>query len=211
MSLERVEFGDVVFAAPRNDVRVIVSVPGRYSLADQRNARGERRIFACRAVYLSAREIGIAGPVNGNLGERVIANIDHLGKVEGRIARLLTRGFMMNVVADADRRGALAAKIEWLENYKNHDTANRRVDERIVPENLYSKLVFADGSVETCLVLNLSTSGVAVSADTVPDIKTVLAVGSVVGRVVRHFEGGFAIQFIGRQNRDTVAAMVTGE
>jgi hypothetical protein len=211
MSLERMEHGDVVFVEPRNDLRVIVSVPGRYSLADQRNARGERRVFACRAVYLSAHEIGIAGPVSGKVGERVIANIDHLGKVEGPIARQLTRGFMMKIAANAERREALAAKIEWLEDYKNHDASNRRADERIVPENLYSKLVFADGSIETCLILNLSVSGAAISAETVPEIRTVLAVGSVVGRVVRHFEGGFAVQFIERQNRGAVEAAVTGE
>jgi hypothetical protein len=45
----------------------------------------------------------------------------------------------------------------------------------------------------------------------VPDIRAVLAVGSVVGRVVRHFVGGFAVQFIERQSRDTVEALVLGE
>jgi hypothetical protein len=45
----------------------------------------------------------------------------------------------------------------------------------------------------------------------VPETGTVLAVGSVVGRVVRHFVGGFAVQFIERQSRETVEAMAMGE
>jgi hypothetical protein len=209
MSLDQVEFGDVVIVECQRDIRIIVNVPGRYSLADRRNARGERRVFACRAVYLSPHEIALAAPVNGKVGERVIANIDHFGKLEGPIARLLTRGFVMSIPASQEKRGEIAAKIEWLEDYKNHDTPNRRADERFAPANPYSNLVFADGRVETCLVIDLSVSGARISADTVPDIKSVLAVGSVVGRVVRHFVGGFAVQFIERQSRDTVEAMVS--
>jgi hypothetical protein len=208
---EPLEFGEVVFVEPRQEVRVIVSVPGRYSLADQRNARGERRVFSCRAVYLSSREIGLAGPVNGKVGERVIAHIDHLGKLEGPITRLIKGGFMMNLTVSGEKRDELAAKIEWLESFKNHDAPNRRSSDRIVPANPYSRLTFADGRVETCLVVDLSVSGAAISADSVPEIKTVLAVGGVVGRVVRHFVGGFALQFVEQQNRDTVEAIVMGE
>jgi hypothetical protein len=51
-------------------------------------------------------------------------------------------------------------------------------------------------------------SGAAVSADTVPDIGTIMAIGSVVGKVVRHFPDGFAIQFIQRQHSDNVETMV---
>jgi hypothetical protein len=212
MSLEeQLKSSDVVFVEPQRDVRVIVRVPGRYSLADQRNARGERRVFACHAVYLSPHEIALAAPVNGKIGERVIAHIDHLGKLEGPITRLIKGGFMMNIAAGAAKRGGLAAKIEWLENFKNHDIPNRRADERIVPTNRYSKVVFADGSVETCLVLDYSVTGAAISAETVPEMKTVLAVGSIVGRVVRHFAGGFAVRFVERQSRDTVEASVISE
>lgn len=212
MALEdEIKSSDVVFVEPRRDVRVIVRVPGRYSLADQRDRRGERRVFACHAVYLSAHEMALAAPVSGKIGERVIAHIDHLGKLEGPITRLIKGGFMMNIAAGEAKRGGLVAKIEWLENFKNHDAPNRRDSERIIPTNRYSKVVFADGSVETCLVLDYSATGAAVSADTVPEIKTVLAIGSIVGQVVRHFGGGFAVRFIQRQSPDTVESAVISE
>src|SRR6202042_3496923 len=116
---------------------------------------------ACRAVFLCSEEITLFAPVNGKVGERVIADIDHLGKLEGPIIRLLSRGFAINITADEEKRGSLAAKIGWLEDFKNHDTPNRRADERIVPRNPYSKIIFADGSIETCLVVDLSVSGAA--------------------------------------------------
>jgi hypothetical protein len=211
MSLNEAEFGDVVFVERRHDLRIIVSIPGRYSLSNRRDARGERRIFACRAVNVSAQAIALAAPVNGSVGERVIAHIDHLGKLEGPIIRLLERGFVMSILAGAEERDRLAAKIEWLENYKNHDAADQRGDERMVPANPYSKMILSDGTVETCLVLDLSVSGAAVSADTVPEIGAVLAIGRLVGRVVRHFVGGFAVQFIERQSRAAIEAMVVRE
>jgi hypothetical protein len=208
---EELKSGDVVVAEPQPEVRVIVRIPGRYSLADERDARGERRVFPCRAVYLSPHEIGLAGPVVGKIGERAIAHFDHLGKMEGRITRLIKGGFMMSIATSKERRGELLAKIEWIENFKNHDTPNRRHSDRIVPSNPHSWLTFADGTIETCLVRDFSTTGAAISADTLPDMKTVLAVGSVIGRVVRHFDGGFAIQFIQRQDPDTLEAAVMGQ
>jgi hypothetical protein len=190
------------------DVRVIANIPGRYSLADLRNARGERRVFACRAVNLSSHAIALAAPVKGKVGDRVIAHIDRLGRLEGPIDRLLERGFVMSIAATPEERNSLAAKILWVDSHKNHDVSERRGDRRVVPTNPHSKIILPDGRVESCLVLDLSVSGVAVSADTVPEVGTIMAVGSVVGRVVRHFVDGFAIQFIQRQHLDTVEHMV---
>jgi PilZ domain len=207
MSLQ-VEFDDVVFVERRRDIRIIVSVPGRYSLADHRNARGERRVYACRAVNVSPQAIALATPVSGAMGERVIAHIDHLGKLEGVVMRLLDRGFVMSIVATDDERDKLADKIEWLEKHKNHDATEQRADSRFTPASPFSWMILPEGRRETCLVVDLSVSGAAVSADTVPKIGTVVAIGLVVGRVVRHFEGAFAVKFVQRQSRDSVEAMV---
>jgi hypothetical protein len=69
-----------------------------------------------------------------------------------------------------------------------------------VPENPRSRIVFADGSSEECFILDLSASGAAISAQTIPEIGSVLALATVVARVVRHFDGGFAVRFVERQD-----------
>jgi len=56
----------------RDDVRVIVNMPGRYMLASKRNLKGERCEFACRIVNVSLGAMALAAPVPGPLGERVI-------------------------------------------------------------------------------------------------------------------------------------------
>jgi hypothetical protein len=165
----------VIVDRPR-DPRRVVSVPGRFSFADVRNARGERRVYGCHAVNPTAHGIVIASPVSAKMDARVIAYIDHLGKIDGMV---------MNVL-------------------QNSEVRELRTDSRFVPSNPYSRMILANGHVENCIILDLSVSGAAISADTIPVVGAVLAVGAVAGRVVRHFDEGFAVRFVERQSRDTV-------
>jgi len=61
-------------------------------------------------------------PTSGRTGERVIAYIDNIGRVEGRIARIFPTGFAMVIVATEHRRARIATKIANL------------ADKRILPE-----------------------------------------------------------------------------
>jgi hypothetical protein len=195
---------DVVWADRRHDARIVVSIPGQFSLADRRDMRGERRVFSCRAISVSSYAIAVASAVSGKVGDRVIADIEHLGKLKGSIMRVLERGFVMNIIATAEEREKLATKIEWLGKYKDHDEGDRRTQRRFAPASPHSQIMLPDGSTQSCLVIDLSVTGAALSAEAVPDIGTVLAVGKVVGRVVRHFEGGFAVEFTERQSPDEI-------
>jgi hypothetical protein len=186
----------------------IICLLGRYSLADRRDARGERRQFACRTVNISKHAMALAAPVNGKSGERVIAHIDGLGRLQGNVDRLLERGFVMTIVANDEERAALGDKIEWLDKHKNLEAPDGRIHKRFMPENPYSTLLLQDGTIMTCLVIDVSVSGAAISADTVPEIGTVLAVGKAIGRVVRCFAGGFAVKFVDLYRLDSVEALV---
>ncbi len=62
--------------------------------------------------------------------------------------------------------------------------------------------MLADGTVLGCFVIDMSVSGVAVSADVSVRLGDVLAVGKVIGRVVRLFPEGFALRFIELQHAD---------
>src|SRR4029079_5551513 len=62
--------------------RVRISLLGRYMLAD-------RREFPCQVVNRSPGGMALIAPVGGEIGDRVIAYVDHLGRLEGKIARQL--------------------------------------------------------------------------------------------------------------------------
>jgi hypothetical protein len=64
--------------------RVKVNLLGRYMLAD-------RREFPCQVVNMSPGGMALMAPVVGQPGERVIAYVDHLGRLEGVIATSLPR------------------------------------------------------------------------------------------------------------------------
>jgi len=208
MSLEHVDFGDVIFVERQEDVRIIVSIPARFSSSERRDARGERRVFDCRAVYLSPGAVALASPVSVSVGERIIAHIDRVGELTGVVAHVLEGGFVMSIAAGADQRNQLATKIQWLEKYKNHDVLDRRADERVMASSPHSRVILPDGSSETCRVLNISGSGAAISSETVPYIGAILLIGKAVSCVVRQFEGGFAVRFVKREKRNNVLAKV---
>jgi hypothetical protein len=165
-------------------------------------------VFACRAVNLSAQSIALAGPVNGKIGARVIADILHLGRVEGIVARVFDRGFAMSVRASDGDRARLVDRIEWLAKHKDEQAPDQRADARFAPIKPYSRLILPDGTVMICLVVDVSISGAGISAEIVPEVGTVVAVGRIIGRVVRHFDGGFSVKFVELQNREGVEARV---
>ncbi|QCI63406.1 PilZ domain-containing protein [Phreatobacter stygius] len=204
VSMLQRRFAEVVDFERRRDVRVITNIAGRYMLGSKRDDHGNRREFACRALNMSAQGMMLAAPVSGPVGERVIAYFGQFGKLEGTIARLMERGFVMTISGTPAERARLAAKLAWLEDHKNHDIPDSRRYKRIVPRRPYSTLTLVDGTTSTCLVIDMSISGVAVSADMVPDIGTPIAIGTVVGRVRRRFAEGFAIEFAETQDLETL-------
>src|ERR1700678_3473800 len=89
--------------------RVKVDLLGRYMLPD-------RREFPCQVINMSPGGMALIAPVGGAAGERVIAYVDHLGRLEGKIARLFQNGFAMTISATARKRDKLAAQLTWLAN-----------------------------------------------------------------------------------------------
>jgi hypothetical protein len=172
-------------------------VSGRYSLANWFDPKGQLREFACRTSRISPFRMMVDAPVVGKIGDRAVSYFRNFGHLEGRISDTAAGGFLLELEVNKARREKIADKLKWLEK-KQRDASIQdvRAQARIIPENPHSTLIFADGSQRSCFVIDMSTSGVAVSADVYPEIGTPLAVGASVGRVVRHFREGFAVKFV---------------
>jgi hypothetical protein len=194
------EFSDPNAVPRRHKINIIVSIQARYVLTSKIDAKGNRREFSCRVVKLSPYELVVAAPVKGAIGERVIATLLEFGKIEGKILKTQSLGFVMSVNMTDEERERFAAKIEWHDKHKNFDLPDNRKSRRIVPENPHSVIILGDGTVVGAFVIDVSVSGAAVSADVDVNIGDPLAVGRIVGRVVRHFPGGFAVKFIEPQD-----------
>ena len=190
----------------RRHQRVKVNLLGRYMLADQRE-------YPCQVIDMSPGGMALIAPVIGNPGERVIAYVDHLGRLEGKVARLLDNGFAMTISATLRKRDKLAAQLTWLANRQILNLPEDRRHGRFIPRNPMARLILPNGVNVTCRVIDLSQSGaaVAIAPDLRPVVGTMVTIGKTQGRVVRHIEGGFAIEFTRLQHPDFIEDSVTGE
>jgi hypothetical protein len=190
----------------RRHQRVKVNLLGRYMLAD-------RREFPCQVVNMSPGGIAVVAPVSGEPGERVIAYVDHLGRLEGKIARLLDTGFAMTIEATLRKRDKLAAQLTWLANRHILNLPEDRRHGRFIPRKAMARLILPNGKNVTCRVIDLSESGaaIAISPELRPAVGSMVTVGKAQGRVVRHIEDGFAIEFTRLQHADFIEENVTGE
>jgi PilZ domain len=188
---------------------VNVTVSGRYSLANWYDPAGKSREFACRTSRVSPFQMLVSVPVAGKRGERVSTYFGDFGHLDGWITDVVAGGFLLELAIERARREQLANKLKWLEKRQNDGNVHEaRRQKRIMPADPHATLVFADGSTHGCFVIDMSTSGAAVSADVLPNLGTPLAVGACVGRVVRHFREGFAIKFVEIQNANRLEALV---
>lgn len=183
--------------------RVRVNLLGRYMLAD-------RREFPCQVVNMSPGGMALIAPVAGAQGERIIAYVDHLGRLEGQIARPLESGFAMTISATTRKRDKLAAQLTWLANRHILGLPEDRRHGRILPRNPIARLIMPNGINLTCRVIDMSQSGAGVACDQRPPLGTLITLGKVQGRVVRHLDDGFAIEFTRLQHPDFLEESITG-
>jgi len=188
----------------RRHQRVKVNLLGRYMLLD-------RREFPCQVVNMSPGGMAVIAPVAGKKGDRVIAYVDHLGRLEGTIARLFENGFAMTIAATVRKRDKLAAQLTWLANRHILGLPEDRRHGRIVPRNPVGRLIMPNGISITCRIIDVSQSGAGIATQERPPTGTLVTLGKVQGRVVRHLEDGFAIEFTRLLHPDFLEDSVTGE
>jgi len=186
--------------------RVKVNLLGRYMLED-------RREFPCQVINMSPGGMALIAPVTGAPGERVIAYVDHLGRLEGKIARAIENGFAMTISASARKRDKLAAQLTWIANRHILNLPEDRRHGRFTPRNPLARLILPNGNNISVHIIDLSQSGAAVSiaAEQRPAIGAMVIIGKTQGRVVRHIDDGFAVEFTRLQHEDFLEENVTGE
>jgi hypothetical protein len=73
-----------------------------------------------------------------------------------------------------------------------------------------ARLILPNGNNIGCRVIDISQSGAAITSDQRPEIGALITIGKTPGRVVRHIEDGFAIEFMRLQHPDFLEENVTG-
>jgi hypothetical protein len=186
----------------RRHQRVRVNLLGRYMLQD-------RREFPCQVINMSPGGMAMVAPVSGELGDRVIAYVDHLGRLEGRIARQLNNGFAMTIGATPRKRDMLAAQLTWIANRHILNLPEDRRHGRFVPKITGARMIMPNGTNIGVRIIDISLSGAGIGTDQRPEIGSHVTLGKIPGRVVRHLDAGFAIEFQRLQHPDSIEENAT--
>ncbi len=184
-------------AERRSFQRVRVKIYGRFMLED-------RTEHACQVIDMSPGNVAFRADRIGQPGEKVIAYIDHIGRVEGVVTRTLQDGFAMTVIASDRKKEKLAAQLTWLANKHELDLPEDRRHERVAPRNPMSVLHLTDGRQYPCRIIDLSLSGAAIEIEVKPALGVQVMLGTMRGQIVRHFEDGVAIEFAVVQRPETL-------
>jgi hypothetical protein len=177
--------------------RVIVNLLGRFMLED-------RREYPCQTQNVSPGSLAVMTPVVGRLGERVVAYVDHIGRIEGKIVRTFNGGFAMSINATARKKDKLAAKLTWLANRHELNLPEDRRHDRVTPKTPTTTVILPDGREYRARIVDVSLSGLALNVEVKPPIGSPVVIGKIRARVVRHFEEGIAVEFVTQQ---TVASL----
>ena len=181
----------------RRNQRVQVNLLGRFM-------NSSKEEFPCRLLNVSPGGCAMLSNEEIEPQEKVIAYFDHLGRVEGVIARIFEGGFGLKFQANLYKKEKLAEKLIWLANRKVLDLEDDRRHTRITPNGSLTKLQFNNGQNRMCRLLDVSISGASVAIDDKPELGIELIIGKMKGRVVRHHNQGVGIEFTDIQNPSAI-------
>lgn len=180
---------------------VSVNLSGRLMLANHEE-------YDCTVLDMSPGDAAFICPARPRIGERIIAYIDHLGRIEGTVSALQEAGFAIQLIATDRKREKLAAQLTWIANKHELGLPEDRRHDRLTPRNTRTDLTLDDGQRYACRIIDLSLSGAAVDTDVRPALGTPVQLGHMRGRVVRHFQEGVAIEFTAVQSREALTAFL---
>ncbi len=172
----------------RRHQRVKVVLFGRYMLEN-------RQEFPCQTIDASPGGMALYAPVRGKIGERVVIYLEQLGRVEGLVTRVFDNGFAIALSATKRKQDKLANQLTWLANRHELGLPEDRRHERILPRQSAVMIALPDGREVGARVIDISMSGAALSCSEQVALGTEVTVGEIESRVVRHFEGGIAVEF----------------
>jgi hypothetical protein len=174
----------------RRHSRVKVRLPGQFM-------RENRREYPCLTIDMSPGGVAFAAEERINLGERIVAYLDHVGRVEGRAIREFQGGFAIAMKLPPLKRDRLADQLTWLANRHELGMLEDRRHERIRPRKTRTTLILPTGREVIAAIVDVSQSGVGLTlaSPVAPPVGTPVTVGATRGRVVRSFPEGLAVEF----------------
>lgn len=175
-------------AERRRNRRAPMKLGARFMLDDGTEHQGS-------VIDVSIGGVSFASKLKPAIGTGVIAYVDELGRVEGTVIRGHSVGFAVLLALTPYKRERLEEKLSWRLSGAPKALEARRFERETAEKS--TTLTRSDGSEMACKVMDMSLGGVSIQASEFPPIGEEVMVGKMRGRVVRHHETGFGVQFLG--------------
>jgi hypothetical protein len=157
--------------------------------------RADRTEHDCSLVEISVGGASMLTAADVQVDERVIANFEHIGSLEGVVVRRFGEGFAMRSNMSANGREKLAAKLTWLINRGELTGVEARREERVKRHGSTTLLRLGDGQEVECELIDVSVSGASLATTWRPPIGSTVTVGRQSAIVRRHHQNGIGIEF----------------
>ena len=193
----------------KSDARFIGDVPGCFVFLDRAGQQWDAQSFPFSARSVATSRAVVTTEIAVERGERVALRFETIGIRRGVIERALKDGFIVSLVEPVDGAGTVDARIDWLNRKVRGRAEDRRAHKRVVPRNANAVLILGADNHMECRIKDMSCSGAAILAPVEPAVGNLLAIGAVPARVVRHFEGGFAVRFLEVQMLSELEGLLT--
>lgn len=167
----------------RHQQRTILNLSVRFLLQDGSEHSGI-------VSDISVGGMSIVTDVKPADGSIIIAYVEEIGRLEGIVSRVDEAGIALRLTLSALRRDKLEERLggsgrQSAEGRRYYREANTGA----------TRILRGDGREIAARVIDLSLGGVSVESAEWPPLGEQVMVGKMRGRVVRHHESGFAIEF----------------
>lgn len=164
-------------------------LPARFMLPDSREFSCAVSNADCDGAHFHCQEAVAAGLP-------IVAYVEELGRVEAITAEAAEGGFRVIFTMTGARREKWQQKLNWLRRKRQGLVSEERRNTRFQPGFGTARITFADGGEESCEVLDISLSGAALRCPARPLLGSCVMLGKTRGRVTRHWNDGFAMEFL---------------
>lgn len=167
----------------RKHHRVSVRLKARFMLQDGSEHSAETIDASLSGVSFRSRVVPFRG-------QRVVAYVSDLGRIEGTATRVSKEGFAISVSNSRYRRDKIAGALTWA---KLEELGTRSTD-RIVPTVKEARL-YTQNALYEVQVQNVSRGGVAIRSSVFLPLGTMVRLGNHPAIVLRVENGIYALAF----------------
>lgn len=180
---------DIPFPANGDVSPGLAPVAARFMLPDGSE-------FACNVADLSSRgaRFRCEQPVSSGLA--IVAYVEGVGRVEGITGEATQHGFTVHFALTGARLERFEKSLQWLHLKQQGYASEERRGTRFQPGGNAARVTFAGGEENSCAVMDISLTGAAIRSTARPELGSCVMLGRTRGRVIRHLQDGFAIEFV---------------